>query len=346
MWFILLLDRYASLTLAIYSHLEMSVVQLSPEPICRIDSDISLTKCIFGYPKCILHCSIVFRGARILMVSHQASNSINRMENFFLNLLCSFDVTPKISPPSSIGTSSVSHKLLVVASVSASDRWIWNCSHFSAVMCTSRLPSSSVAADLRTNCLANMLLGLVALVPTSCNCCRLWCWNNVSKILCLLGVAWLISHCNRSIAFWRSASEQVVAACQALFRCTWNCLRFIVETFSAHTLGPPVWSESYESFFCVTDGIPLPTGHPLSPSQTLTFSVLQKYTSSGKITSMHRLVVWGKDLSDFVGWQVERIRIIPGLLPSAFHRRLFLPQFSYHPCSTHELNHNSMPVFW
>jgi len=78
-----------------------------------------------------------------------------------------------------------------------------------------------------------MLLGLVALVPTSYNSRRSLVWNNVSKSLLLAGVTGWISHSNRSIALGQSASDQVVATCPALFRRTWNCLRFVVETISA-----------------------------------------------------------------------------------------------------------------
>jgi hypothetical protein len=58
----------------------------------------------------------------MLMVSHQASNSIMQMENSFLNHICSFEAMPKISLSSWIVTRSVSAELLVVASLSASDR--------------------------------------------------------------------------------------------------------------------------------------------------------------------------------------------------------------------------------
>ena len=40
-------------------------------------------------------------------------------------------------------------------------------------------------------------------------------------------------HCKRSIAYWQSASDQVVSASQAAFRHTWNCLCFVVETILA-----------------------------------------------------------------------------------------------------------------
>jgi len=49
----------------------------------------------------------------------------------------------------------------------------------------------------------------------------------------LTGVTWWIWCSNRSFALCRSASDHLVGACWALFRRTWNCLRFVVETFSA-----------------------------------------------------------------------------------------------------------------
>jgi len=77
-----------------------------------------------------------------------------------------------------------------------------------------------------------MLLGPVALVPTTCNCCRLWCWNHLSESLHLAGVTWWISRSNRSIALCQSASDHMVATRQTLFRCAWNWVLFDVVTFS------------------------------------------------------------------------------------------------------------------
>ena len=78
-----------------------------------------------------------------------------------------------------------------------------------------------------------MLLGPVALYPTSCTSYRSWCCINLSKRLHSAGVTWGISRSYSSIAFWRSASDWVVVACQALFRRTWNCLCFVEESLSA-----------------------------------------------------------------------------------------------------------------
>jgi len=86
----------------------------------------------------------------------------------------------------------------------------------------------------------------------------------------------------------------------------------------------------YESFGPVTDGIPLPTLHPLWPLQTLSFSVVEKHHCTCKIASVHHLVLRGIDQSGFVGWQVERIHIMPGLLPSPLYQRLFPLHFSHH----------------
>jgi len=81
-----------------------------------------------------------------------------------------------------------------------------------------------------------MLLGQVALVLTSWKSCRSLCRNDSSKSLHLTGVTCWILHSIGSIALWRTASDRVVAAYRALFRRTWNCLRFVVETIPApHT---------------------------------------------------------------------------------------------------------------
>jgi len=160
--------------------------------------------------------------------------------------------------------------------------------------------SSSAAVFIITSCLKNMLLELVVLVPTSWNSCHSWCWNNLLKRLRLAAVTLCISCSNCSITFWRSASDQVITACRALFRHTWNCFRFVEETFQLQTQRPPLQHKSFESFVRVTDGITLPTGHPIWPSQTSTFSVLEKLISYGKIAWEHHPVLWGIDPSDFV----------------------------------------------
>jgi len=49
MWLTLIVDPYASFTLPLCSHSEMCMLKLSPEPICRVDYGISLTRCIFWY---------------------------------------------------------------------------------------------------------------------------------------------------------------------------------------------------------------------------------------------------------------------------------------------------------
>jgi len=105
-------------------------------------------------------------------------------------------------------------------------------------MFTSPEPSPSAAVFIWTSLFVNVLLGPVAWVPTSCNSCRSWCWNNSSNSLCWTGVIWWISRSNHSIAFCRSASYHLVAACWALFSHTWNCLHFDVVTFSA----PYTWT--------------------------------------------------------------------------------------------------------
>jgi len=191
-----------------------------------------------------------------------------------------------------------------------------------------------------------MLLGLGALVPTSCNSCRSWGWNNLSKTLRLTAVSWWICtpitqlpSDDQHLTKWLplvglySGAPEIASV-------------LLGKLFQPHTQGPPLPYESYESCVRVNDGIPLPTGHPLWPSQTSTFSVVEKYPSCGKIASVQRLVLWGIDPSDFVGGQVERIHMMPTLLPSPFHRRLFPLQFSRFPCSRQELERNWMPVFW
>jgi hypothetical protein len=66
---------------------------------------------------------MIFQSARMLIVSHQGSNTIMQMENSFFNLFISFEVVPSISISNWIVTRSESTKLQVVTSVSALDRW-------------------------------------------------------------------------------------------------------------------------------------------------------------------------------------------------------------------------------
>jgi len=106
---------------------------------------------------------------------------------------------------------SISANLQVVASVSASDRWTWDSTTVSAVMFAVPYTPSSAAVFISASFLANVLLGPVTLVPTSCNSCRSWCWNNLLKSSCWTEVAWWISHSNHSFALSRSASDHLVA---------------------------------------------------------------------------------------------------------------------------------------
>jgi len=197
----LLLGRYASFTRAICSRSEIWVVKLSLEPIQWIDSNIWLTRCIFGYPKFVSHCEVVFWRAWMLIVSHQVSNLIKRMEIPFWNSLGSFEEMLNISLISWIVTRSISAKLQVISSVPALDRRTCNCSRLSAAMFAALSPSSLAAVCSSSSCLANMLLWPVLLVPSFCASCRSWCWNNFPKRLRLAGVTWWISRSNRSIAF-------------------------------------------------------------------------------------------------------------------------------------------------
>jgi len=88
--------------------------------------------------------------------------------------------------------------------------------------------------------LGNILLDPVALVPTSCNSCGLWCWNNLLKRLHSAGVAWWISCSNCIFALCQSASDRMVGACWALIRRTSNSLRLVVVTVSAMYTRTPI----------------------------------------------------------------------------------------------------------
>jgi len=54
--------------------------------------------------------------------------------------------------------------------------------------------------------------------------CRLWCWNTLLKWSCLAVVTSWILHPNWSFALCQSASDYLVEPCQALFRCTSECV--------------------------------------------------------------------------------------------------------------------------
>jgi hypothetical protein len=58
---------------------------------------------------------------------------------------------------------------------------------------------------------------------------------------------------------------------------------FLLNPSQPHTQGPRLQYESYESSVPITAGLPLPTGYPDWPAQCLTFSVPEKYFSSGEI---------------------------------------------------------------
>ena len=129
--------------------------------------------------------------------------------------------------------SSLSAILQVVVSVSASDTQTWNFPCLSMVMFTAPETSSPMAVFIWATVLVIALLGLAAWVPISCNSRRGWFCNNLSRSSRLTAVTWCISHSNRSFAVYQSPSDLAVAACWALFRCTWNCLGFGIGTFLA-----------------------------------------------------------------------------------------------------------------
>jgi len=178
-------------------------------------------------------CSMGFRSSCMAITWHQASNTIQRMDNSFLNCICSFDVMPLISHSSALTTWFISAILHLVVSVSTSDSWTWNSTHRLAITFTATYATSSAAVCIWASLLAHVLLGPVVLIPTACNHCCLWSWNNSSKHLDLTGVVWWISCFNCSIALSTSASDHLVAPCMAPFKHTWNCLCYDVVTLSA-----------------------------------------------------------------------------------------------------------------
>jgi len=95
-----------------------------------------------------------------------------------------------------------------------------------------------------------MLLGPSALVPTPHNRCWLWCWNTLMKSVRFTVVSrwsWSSTH---SIALWWSASDQVVAACWALLRRTWNCLSCVVQIYSTLYTGASIAAQIF-CIFCL-----------------------------------------------------------------------------------------------
>jgi len=56
-----LVDIYACFKLPIINLSEMSVVKCMPELIRRIDSDMGLPGCIFGYSQQMIHHGMVFK---------------------------------------------------------------------------------------------------------------------------------------------------------------------------------------------------------------------------------------------------------------------------------------------
>jgi len=149
--------------------------------------------------------------------------------------------------------------------------------------------------------LQKVLLGPVTIVTTSCNSCCLWCLTDLSKSLHITGVTWWILRSNRSFALCRSASDHLVVLCQAQFRCTWNCLRFVVVT----DLAPYSWTSmglpSLCNFRSRNWWDSLANGLSTWPSQTSTVSVLEMHLSSCEITSLYGPVQWRIDHSYCVG---------------------------------------------
>jgi len=76
--------------------------------------------------------------------------------------------------------------------------------------------ASSAAVFIFGSLFANMLLGQVSSVPTFCNSYRFWYWSSISKCFRWTGVTHWILCSNCSFAFCQSASNQLVATCQAV----------------------------------------------------------------------------------------------------------------------------------
>jgi len=191
----------------IWSCSEISVMKLSPEPIRWIDPDRWITRWIFGYPKCITCCSMFLLSYWMPIAFHQASNSIKRMENWFLNHIWSFEMIPQISLCRWFTTQSVSAIQQLTASVTALDRWTWNSTCLLVVMFATAYSSSSAAVFSRVSLLEKMGLGPVASVSTSCDSCHPLCWNRISHSLHVTGVTWWISCSKRFFALCQSASD-------------------------------------------------------------------------------------------------------------------------------------------
>lgn len=76
-----------------------------------------------------------------------------------------------------------------------------------------------------------------------------------------------------------------VAAYQALFRLTRNCLHVVVVFVATLFTRISMEAGIYKSFVLVTDGIQLPTDVVSSPLWTLLFSVIEMHSVSVTITS-------------------------------------------------------------
>jgi len=78
-------NRYASFTLPICSTSELSEVKFSQDPIQHINTDVWLTRCVFGYPKCRMSCATVLQSSWMPIGCCLASNSIKQMKYSCLN---------------------------------------------------------------------------------------------------------------------------------------------------------------------------------------------------------------------------------------------------------------------
>lgn len=185
--------------------------------------------------------------------------------------------------------------------LSVLDRHFWNCTRLMGVLFPTPWPCSSALVFVWGSILANVLLGLIGILPTSCNRCCSWCWNKYSKSLHLTWINIWISHSNRAVALCRSVSDHLVATCQALFRHSSNCLQFVVISISALYTWTTIAAKIVLIFCSCYSWHSLANGSFSLAFTDFIIFALEKQPSAWNVALLHCLVLWGMNQSDFVG---------------------------------------------
>jgi len=195
------------------------------------------------------------------MVSQQGFKWIKRTTDSLLKCICAFEMVLYWFLWTWSVARSIWASLQLVGSVSASDRQIETCIPLLGVMFAALYAPSFPGVLIWARFFVNMHLGPVALVPTSCNSCPSWCWNNLLRTLHLTSVTWWI-HAptaqlpsdDHHLTIWLPPVRLNSGTPDITYILLWRHSQ-------PHPQGTSLQHESHEHFIPITDLIALLTTH-------------------------------------------------------------------------------------